>query len=96
MEEAIEVPVDDSALSAIEDALDAAYGVDESGAHILERGDFTLSQLLNFWSGHDPSEARLAGYVGDAEVYEHPRPVLHPNDLIRALVAEIRRMRGDG
>lgn len=92
--EGVSVPLDDAALNALEDALGAAYAVDDLGNSYLARGEFTLTQLLEFWSGFDKSKAVLVGNAGDAEIYEYPDPVLHPNDVIRALIAEVRTLRG--
>lgn len=85
------IPVDDNALDLIEQALDAY--IDEDGN--LAGSDFGLHRLLDFWAGYDeakvvvieePSEGRpgLSEYVGS---------LYHPNDVIRALVNEVRRLR---
>lgn len=94
-------PVDDSALNAIKDALNTAYGdVQEDGTHELVGGDFTLDQLLRFYSGYDESRSILIqeadpsreGWAG-AAVYQHLDPQYSEHDLIRALVEEIERLR---
>lgn len=89
-------PVDDFTLDQIEHALDGAYTVDPDGTQTLVGADFSLSQLLDFLSGYDPS--RLAQAVNDydtpiPDVFEYPDAVYHPNDVIRALITEVRRLR---
>jgi len=80
------IPLDDTSLTLLEEALDAA--LDGDGAVV--GAEFTLSRLLDFWSGYDPAKLVQCG----ENVYEYPEPTLHYTDLIRALVAEIRRLRG--
>lgn len=79
------IPLDDASLTLLLEALDASLGDDGS----VVGADFTLSRLLEFWSGYD--ESKLVQISDD--VYEHPEAVLHPNDVIRALIHEIRRLR---
>lgn len=100
MNETPTVPVDDAALDAIEHALDGCYSVDEGGTHHLQGAEYTLDQLLQFWAGIDPNEEGvLVGYadlgVGPAPIYEMPGVYLTERDVIRSLVAEVRRLRGE-
>lgn len=82
-------PVDDLTLSALEHALDAAYEVDDEGTHTVVGAEFNLTQLLDFLSGYDPADtASLHGNVS-----EHTQPLYTRDDVIRALIAEVRRLR---
>lgn len=89
------IPLDDAALNAIDDALTALWGwSDEEGGPVLVRGEYTLSQLLDFWAGFDPNDSVLISEVGDPlPVYVCNQPTYHEHDLIKALVAEVRRLR---
>lgn len=91
-DEPISVPVDDAALNAIEHALKGAYTV-ENGEHRLVGADYSLTQLLDFWSGRDPGTDTLIGYEGEMPIYEASGPVLGLHDVIGALVAELRLTR---
>lgn len=93
VESAPYVPVDDSALCQIEHALDGTYAEGEDGNPELVGAGFTLTQLLDFWSGYDESRGVLKGRSGGVPLYVHPESVLSTTDLINALVAEIRRLR---
>lgn len=94
-------PVDDGALRAVLDAVNTHYGgLKEDGTHELVGGDFTLSQLLQFYSGYDESKNELI-QEGDpngtmweaATIYRYPDPQYTTHDLIHALVDEIMRLR---
>lgn len=87
----VTIPVDDTALNLILEAMRTAYTCDEHGNHTLVGGTITLNQLLNFWSGYDKT---LEQAEGDNLTY-YPNPVLHERDIIRALINEIRRLRGN-
>jgi len=87
------IPLDDEALNAIEHALGAVYVVDDDGEHQITGAEYNLSQLLDFWSGHDHNDGILVDQWGDTKVYGYTKPVYHEKDLIRALVAEVRRLR---
>lgn len=87
------IPLDDAGLSALEHALSAVTDFDADGERITLGADYTLSQLLNFWSGYDPQDGVMTGYIDDTPVYQQAKPCLSEFDLIRALVAEIRRLR---
>lgn len=78
------VPLDDTSLTLLREALDAC--VDEDGTVV--GGEFTLSKLLHFWSGYDPTKET---YEDDTAVYDHP--TLHYTDVIRALIDELRATR---
>lgn len=90
----LEVPLDDAALDSIEHALNAVYTVDDQGEHQIHGAEYNLSQLLDFWSGFDHADGVLDSYIGDVPVYVHEKPTLTEKDVIRALVAEVRRLRG--
>lgn len=82
-------PVDDATLLAVEHALGGSLTV-EDGQPILVGADYSLWDLLEFLSGYDPDKSVP---IGDG-VYEYVGgPIYHPDDVIRALVAEVRRLR---
>lgn len=91
--EELVAPVDDTALDSIEHALGAVFTIDEEGEHQIQGAEYSLSQLLDFWSGFDRADGVQDGYINDIPVYVFEKPTLHEHDLIRALVAEIRRLR---
>jgi hypothetical protein len=89
------VPVDDSALNLLEDALDYHFvGEDENGDPIGS-GEFSMYQLLEFWSGYDESKEVQEGYSqeGVRLTYYAGGPILTHKDVIQALIDEIRRLR---
>ncbi len=71
--------------------------------------DFGLPQLLNFYSGYDSTKSMLIqpgrdesdlpewergrGGWADAAIYEYPGPIYSRDDVIRALITEVRRLR---
>jgi hypothetical protein len=92
--------LDDTMLDQIEHALGTCYK--EFGSPELVGGDFTLSQLLDFYSGYDDSKSVLIGHgdpvglgIGDAPIYEYPDACYSQTDLIAALVAEVRKLRAE-
>lgn len=90
-------PVDDFTIDQIEHALGGSFTVDEAGVHTLVGSDFTFDQLLNFLSGYD--ESKLTPSVNEYDTpipdqFEYPDPIYRPTDVIRALIAEVRRLRG--
>lgn len=82
-------PVDDGTLNLLEDSLNGSFTVDADGTHHLVGADFTVSDLLDFLSGYD--EAKLE--TGENGWEEYPDPLYHINDVVRALIAEVRRLR---
>ena len=94
----MEFPVDDVALENIKHALNGSFTVGEDGTHHLVGADFSLNQLLDFYSGYDKNKLVKMEDVqmfGSDEVYEYPDPVFHYTDVIRALIAEIERLRNE-
>lgn len=83
------VPVDEQSLRLLKESLDAAYEVNDEGEHVLAGAEFSLHQLLQFWSGYDKSKLIQTG----TDIYEYPDPVIHTHDVIRALIEEIERLR---
>lgn len=81
-------PVDDFTLDQVEHALWAARDVDGT----LVGADFTLWQLLEFLSGYNP--ILLAPEDDREDVVSYPNPLYGPNDVIQALINEVRRLRG--
>lgn len=84
-------PVDEQALRLLKEALNTSYEVDEDGNHALVGGDFSLYQLLEFYSGYDPS--KLETEYGDAILF-YPDPMYSLRDVVEALVDEVLRLRG--
>lgn len=87
------VPLDDDALTAIEHALTATYTHDDEGQPQITDADYNLPQLLDFWSGHDRVDDVLVDEWAGTKVYERTKPSYSERDLLRALVAEVRRLR---
>ena len=86
-------PVDDATLSAVEHALDGAWSVDGEGTHTLVGADFTLDRVLSFAAGIDRSEDAEHLTQIASDVFVDDRIHYHPNDVIRALIVEVRRLR---
>lgn len=77
-------PVDDITLAHLEHALDTS--LDENFEPV--GGEFTLLRLLEFLSGYDETMN-----VNNEDVWEIPITMYSKDDVIRALIAEIRRLR---
>jgi hypothetical protein len=96
------LPLDDDSLRLLrEAALVAVSGFDDEGGRIYS-GDFTLDQLLLFWSGVGEGDYRPLGVAPDPITGEHDvewrectKPVLSERDVICALVDEVLRLRGE-
>lgn len=94
-------PVDDFTLDQLEHALNTCIDgpmsipfTDEPEApRKLVGGEFTLSQFLDFMSGHDPKRATLVGEVDGIPIYESWDRHYSESNVMRALIAEIRRLR---
>lgn len=89
-------PLDDVTLNLIEHALGGCFEVDEIGNHALVGADMNLTQLLGFLSGADADidEAkRLADLSGRDIIDMSDHPTYSLNDLVGALVAEVKRQR---
>lgn len=100
-------PLDDLTLAHVEHALNTRRGdpaPDDAVTYV--GGEFTLSALLDFLSGYDPDKSVLVSGDPDADypgaplgigpetaVYMYPHALYSDHDLIRALVAEVRRLR---
>jgi len=89
----IEIPLDEDGLQRILDALDTRIDFNDDETLRLVGGDFTLTTLLDFYSGYDSSKLSFDGYAGDTPVYSYPDTLYSTHDLIRILVEEIRRLR---
>ena len=99
MSEKLVVPVDDASLNLLESALDYHFGSerDENGDPIGV-GEFSLYQLLDFWSGYDPTKEEVIddGIERGYTIVEYKGgPVLTSKDVIQALIEEVRRLRND-
>jgi hypothetical protein len=88
------IPIDDAALDSIEHALAAVYTVDDEGEHHIHGAEYNLPQLLDFWSGFNHDAGVLTGYAGDVPIYTFDQATYTERDLIRALVTEVRHLRG--
>lgn len=93
-------PVDDTALDRLEHALGTSYGSIGPDGPELVGGEYTLNRLLEFYSGYDPSKLIDEGTgpspFGGEDVHWtfYPEPVYSDHDVIRALIEEVRRLRG--
>jgi hypothetical protein len=92
-------PVDDLTLDALEHAMGGAYTVDGDGTHHLVGADFTILQLFDWLAGilHEDDNVVLQR-MSDVDdpgipIFYDPRPQFHINDVVRALIAEVRRLR---
>lgn len=90
------IPLDDLTLAAIEHAIGARIGDDG-----IEGADFQLPTLLDWLAGSvgdDPNAEVLIGGVipgiDEPRAVLDTRPTYHVYDLVSALVAEVRRLRG--
>lgn len=89
------VPVDDDSLDLIEEALNyTIVGRDEEG-NPVGSGEFNMHQLLDFWSGKDESKFEDQGETNGVrfKVYRGGYLLDHTS-VIRALIDEVRRLRG--
>lgn len=87
----VTVPVDDTALNLIEEAMRTAYDLNDNGDLVLN-GEYTIHQLLEFWSGYDATKEETISE--DVTIYRGGT-ILHEHDIIRALINEIHRLRGN-
>lgn len=78
-------PVDDDVLDRIEEAMNTRL----DGENRPVGGEFTLPRLLDFYSGYDPTKEIEI----DEHISEYPDPLYHRDDVISALIAEVRRLR---
>lgn len=86
-------PVDDFTLDQLEHAMGGSFTIDEAGEHQLVGADFSMSALLDFLSGYDPSQEKLLE-DGPIPVYEYTGGPLYTRDcVIQALIDEVRRLR---
>lgn len=100
-------PVDDVTLAAVEHAFGAAitFDTDEWGEPDLDNprligADYSLHTLLDFMSGttsddHPLVEVKERDWDGTPRVIVDERPHYTERDIIRALIAEVRRLRGE-
>ena len=100
------VPLDDIALSQLEHALGASLTFDaEDGSELdaprVIHADYTLNTLLEFWSGTRDDPDGVVRQVGDftaptsIPIYYDPRPQYSPQDVMLALINEVRRLRAE-
>lgn len=90
-------PVDDATLLAVEHALDTTLSYNEAGELVNVGSDYSMSQLLDLLSGVDPEKWKPAVNEYDTEIPDMVEytggPIYHTNDIIRALIDEVRRLR---
>lgn len=91
-------PVDDVTLAALEHAMGGAFTVDEDGTHHLVGADYSVCQLLDFLAGIDRNNDTLLELLSEPDdygspIYYDPRPHYHHSDVIRSLIAGVRRLR---
>ena len=87
-----EFPVSDDVLDSIEHALGGSYEFTSDDQPKLVGADFSLSQLLEFYSGYSPEKLQP---TDDPQVFVYPEPVYTERDVIRSLIKEVRRLRHD-
>lgn len=103
-------PVDDVTLDAVEHSLAAYLTFEgENGEELAEPrvagADFQLDNLLDFYAGavgDDPNGYQIepGGFhvpgISGMEIWMDTRPTYTHKDVIHALIAEVRRLRGSG
>ncbi len=89
----MKVPVDDVSLSAILTALDYTLEWPEDAEEPKGIGEYSLNQLLNFWSGYEESKLIPIEDIAGSPAFTYPEPLLCETDVIRALIHEIQRLR---
>ena len=89
-------PVDDVTLAAIEHALQGSYTLDEHGNHVLVGAEFTLDRVLDLAAGIDRSQDADHLHPVSEGVVVDDRVHFTPNDVIKALIIEVRRLRALG
>lgn len=99
-------PVDDLTLSMVEASLDYCLTFEGENGEVLDepRGigaEVSLSDLLDFLSGTTTDPLGVVEHLGEVETFfgpaemtVDPRPHYTPHDVIRALIGEVRRLRG--
>jgi len=90
-------PVDDVTLAAVEHALGGSLTYE--GDELVRVGaDYSLWDLLDFMAGatgEDPDQEVLhRDWDGTPDLVVDHRQHYTPNDIIAALIAEVRRLRG--
>ncbi len=89
-------PVDDATLGALEHALGATFVAETEDGPVLGGADMSVESLLDFLSG--PTTVTPALNVYDQllpDVYELAGERFSRDCVIRALLAEVRRLRAD-
>lgn len=83
------IPMDDDSLRLIQEALNSVIiGSDEEG-NPVRSGEFSLSRLLEFWSGYDPDKLQEVS----EGVFTYSGTMFSQYDLMRALVGELLVLR---
>lgn len=94
-------PVDDFTLNLLVESMDrvvVGFAADDPSQPIIEGCEFSLPQLLDFLSGYDESKSVQAVNEYDQpipDLYHYEGgPLYHIYDVIKALIAEVRQLRG--
>lgn len=87
-------PVDDLTLAAIEHSLDHRLTFVD-GELVGVGADMSLTDLLDFLSGYDPTKVEVPADPGDGpQITEYIGGPLYTHEsVIRALITEVRRLR---
>ncbi|SLH06734.1 hypothetical protein [Mycobacteroides abscessus] len=85
-------PINDATLAQLQHALRTSVAVDDEGNRSCVGGDFTLPQLLDFYSGADESRSTLVGYAGDTPIYECWDQRYSEHDVMLALIQRVREL----
>lgn len=99
MEQTNQIPVDDFALDAIEASLsyylerDYSEDADPSFPFKGAGAPYSLSTLLDFYSGVSEDDNVFEGYIRDIPLYYNDTPHFTERDVIQALIDEVRRLR---
>jgi hypothetical protein len=84
-------PINDETKAAIRHALGTSITITEIGERTKVGGDFTLNELLDFYSGADETRSTLVGYGElipgiEAPIFEMWDPRYSVEDIICALL----------
>lgn len=93
-----EFPVDDYILDIILDSFKSGWICDEEGNHTLPEGEFSFYQVLNLLSGYDESlsvQYEDEDFHTHDDIMDYPGEIYGANDVIIALINEIKRLRNE-
>jgi hypothetical protein len=81
-------PVDEETLRLLSEALSASYRIVDD-EHVLIGAEFSVAQLLDFYSGYDESKC----IVKEDGWLEYPGQLYTIQCVVRSLIDEVRRLR---